>query len=180
LPSRIALGAQNLYPEKEGAFSGEVSPTMHLNVGCKYVILGHSERRHKLGESDPFITQKVLVAPASGLYVIFCVGETLVPEAVCGRTSDDLPEAHTRPALVHSPREYLVGGRGRHANRGDPDCGFWDIYGTTSMEMGAVRVGLCSGLGPRERPRETARLLGLGSHKTRGKTQSHGPASARY
>jgi triosephosphate isomerase (TIM) len=75
--SRVALGAQNLYPEKEGAFTGEVSPTMLLDVGCKYVILGHSERRHKLGESDTFINQKVRVALAAGLDVILCVGETL-------------------------------------------------------------------------------------------------------
>jgi triosephosphate isomerase len=75
--SRVALGAQNLYPEKEGAFTGEVSPTMLLDVGCKYVILGHSERRHKLGESDAFINQKVRVALDAGLDVILCVGETL-------------------------------------------------------------------------------------------------------
>ena len=75
--SRVALGAQNLYPEKEGAFTGEVSPTMLLDLGCKYVILGHSERRHKLGESDAFINQKVRVALAAGLDVILCIGETL-------------------------------------------------------------------------------------------------------
>jgi len=75
--SRVLLGAQNLYPEKEGAFTGEVSPTMLLDVGCKYVILGHSERRHKLGESDAFINQKVKAALAAGLDVILCVGETL-------------------------------------------------------------------------------------------------------
>jgi len=75
--SRVALGAQNLYPEKEGAFTGEVSPTMLIDLGCKYVILGHSERRHKLGESDTFINQKVRVALTAGLDVILCVGETL-------------------------------------------------------------------------------------------------------
>ena len=75
--SRIKLGAQNLFPEKEGAFTGEVSPTMLLDLGCKYVILGHSERRHKLSESDTFINQKVIVALAAGLDVILCVGETL-------------------------------------------------------------------------------------------------------
>lgn len=73
----VALGAQNLYPEKEGAFTGEVSPAMLLDVGCKYVILGHSERRHKMGESDTFINQKVRAALAAGLEVILCVGETL-------------------------------------------------------------------------------------------------------
>src|SRR5206468_7599100 len=71
------LGAQNLYPEKEGAFTGEVSPIMLLDVGCRYVILGHSERRHKLGETDAFINRKVQAALAAGLHVILCVGETL-------------------------------------------------------------------------------------------------------
>jgi len=74
---RVALGAQNLYPEPEGAFTGEVSPTMLLDLGCKYVILGHSERRHILGESDAFINQKVRATLSAGLDVILCVGETL-------------------------------------------------------------------------------------------------------
>jgi triosephosphate isomerase len=74
--SPVALGAQNLYPEKEGAFTGEVSPTMLVDLGCRYVILGHSERRHILGESDAFINEKVRVALAAGLKVIFCIGET--------------------------------------------------------------------------------------------------------
>jgi len=71
------LGAQNVYPEAEGAFTGEVSPTMLLDLDCKYVIVGHSERRHKLGESDAFINRKVTCALALGLDVILCVGETL-------------------------------------------------------------------------------------------------------
>jgi triosephosphate isomerase len=75
--SPVALGAQNLYPENEGAFTGEVSPTMLLDVGCRYVIVGHSERRHILGESDAFIHRKVIAALSAGLSVIFCVGETL-------------------------------------------------------------------------------------------------------
>ena len=75
--SKVALGGQNCYVEKEGAFTGEVSPAMLVDVGCKYVILGHSERRHKLGESDAIIKQKVKAALAAGLDVILCVGETL-------------------------------------------------------------------------------------------------------
>jgi triosephosphate isomerase len=75
--SRVGLGAQNMYPEKEGAFTGEVSPAMLLDVGCRYVIIGHSERRHKLGESDAFLNQKVKAGLSAGLDVIFCVGETL-------------------------------------------------------------------------------------------------------
>jgi triosephosphate isomerase len=75
--SPVALGAQNCYNEKEGAFTGEVSPVMLADVGCRYVILGHSERRHKLGERDDFINRKVHAALAAGLEVIVCVGETL-------------------------------------------------------------------------------------------------------
>ena len=75
--SVVALGAQNMYFEKEGAFTGEVSPTMLLDVGCRFVILGHSERRHKLGEDNAFINRKVQAALTAGLSVIFCVGETL-------------------------------------------------------------------------------------------------------
>lgn len=74
--SSVELGAQNLYPEEEGAFTGEVSPSMLMDVGCTYVIVGHSERRHVLGESDTFVNQKVRFALASGLKVILCVGET--------------------------------------------------------------------------------------------------------
>src|SRR5436305_8246655 len=75
--SPVALGAQNLYPAKEGAFTGEVSPTMLIDVGCRYVILGHSERRHVLGETDEFINRKVKAALEAGLEVILCIGETL-------------------------------------------------------------------------------------------------------
>jgi triosephosphate isomerase len=75
--SSVALGAQNCYPEKEGAFTGEVSPAMLVDVGCRWVILGHSERRHVLCENDAFINRKIKSALTSGLGVIFCVGETL-------------------------------------------------------------------------------------------------------
>jgi triosephosphate isomerase (TIM) len=75
--SRVALGAQNCYHEKEGAFTGEVSPQMLLDVGCTYVILGHSERRQKLGETDALINRKLQAALAAGLRVILCIGETL-------------------------------------------------------------------------------------------------------
>ncbi|HZY84378.1 MAG TPA: triose-phosphate isomerase [Gemmataceae bacterium] len=75
--SPVALGAQNAYPEKEGAFTGEVSSWMLADVGCRYVILGHSERRHKLGETDEFISRKVHAVLVAGLRVILCVGETL-------------------------------------------------------------------------------------------------------
>jgi triosephosphate isomerase (TIM) len=123
--SRIALGVQNLFPEKEGAFTGEVSPTMLLDLGCKYVILGHSERRHTLGESDTFINQKVRVALAAGLYVIFCIGETLdqreadQTEAVIDRQliqglADVSTDTLTRLSIAYEP-VWAIGGHGHHA-----------------------------------------------------------------
>ncbi len=75
--ANVALGAQDVYVEKEGAFTGEVSPAMLLDVGCRYVIIGHSERRHVLHENDQLINRKVHAALAAGLHVILCVGETL-------------------------------------------------------------------------------------------------------
>ena len=75
--SPIALGAQNMYPEDEGAFTGEVSPKMLKAAGCRYVILGHSERRQYFHESNEFINRKAKKAIASGLIPIICVGETL-------------------------------------------------------------------------------------------------------
>ncbi|NMC21205.1 MAG: triose-phosphate isomerase [Thermogutta sp.] len=74
--SRVALGAQNLYPEPKGAFTGEISPLMLKDVGCTFVILGHSERR-AMGESSDFVNEKVFAALEAGLKPIVCVGETL-------------------------------------------------------------------------------------------------------
>jgi triosephosphate isomerase len=83
--SRIQLGAQNMFYENDGAFTGEVSGQMLKDVGCRHVILGHSERRHVIGESDEVINRKVLKALADGLGVIFCVGE-LLEERKAGKT----------------------------------------------------------------------------------------------
>ncbi len=79
--SVVGLGAQNLYPEKEGAFTGEVSPVMLADIGCQYAIVGHSERRQKFGETDAFINKKVHAGLAAGLKIILCIGETLAERA---------------------------------------------------------------------------------------------------
>jgi triosephosphate isomerase len=75
--SSVLLGAQDVSSEKKGAFTGEVSPAMLLESGCKFTIIGHSERRHILGESDLTINHKVHTALEEGLFVVLCMGETL-------------------------------------------------------------------------------------------------------
>ncbi len=85
--SGVALGAQNMYHEASGAFTGETSPGMLKDVGCGYVILGHSERRHILGECDEDINKKTLAALAAGLCPIVCVGEQL-SEREAGSTEE--------------------------------------------------------------------------------------------
>ena len=75
--TEVRLGAQNMYFEPKGAFTGEVSPLMLTEVGCHYVILGHSERREYFGETDALINQKIKAAFQYDLIPILCVGESL-------------------------------------------------------------------------------------------------------
>ncbi|HSP06681.1 MAG TPA: triose-phosphate isomerase [Acidobacteriota bacterium] len=75
--SRIGLGAQNLFWEDKGAFTGEISPVMLKDAGCKYVIIGHSERRQYFSETDQTVNRKIAAALKHGLLPVVCVGETL-------------------------------------------------------------------------------------------------------
>jgi triosephosphate isomerase len=81
----VGLGAQNLYAADDGAFTGEVNAGMLTDVGCRYVILGHSERRALMGETDEQVNQKLNAALAGNLIPIVCVGETL-EDREAGRT----------------------------------------------------------------------------------------------
>ncbi len=74
--SPVALGAQNLYWEKEGAFTGEISPSMLVAAGCRYVIIGHSERRQYFNETDETVNNKIKSAVSYGLIPVMCIGET--------------------------------------------------------------------------------------------------------
>ena len=120
--SNIEVGAQNLYPAEEGAYTGEVSPKMLLDVGCQYVILGHSERRQYFQESDAFVNEKVKAALDYGLKLILCVGETLeqreqgrqrsVVSAQVGRDLEDVSaDAMKRVAIAYEPIWAIGTGR---------------------------------------------------------------------
>jgi triosephosphate isomerase (TIM) len=94
--STVGLGAQNCYHEAKGAFTGEISPAMLVDLGCRYVILGHSERRAIFKESSHDVNRKVSAALGAGLTPIVCVGETL-EERKANRTT-----AVVREQIEHS------------------------------------------------------------------------------
>lgn len=102
--SSIKLGAQNLYYEEKGAYTGEVSPLMLAEL-CEFVIIGHSERRQYFNETDEIIAKKVGAALKVGLKPILCVGETL-QENEAGKTEERLIKQLSSP----STRIYYLGG----------------------------------------------------------------------
>lgn len=104
--SPVALGAQNCHFEAKGAFTGEISPLMLAELGCRYVILGHSERRAHGGETDDLIARKLRAARAHGLRPILCVGENLA-ENEAGRT-DAVVGHQVRAALAGATPEQIA------------------------------------------------------------------------
>jgi len=103
--TEIGLGAQNLHWEEKGAFTGEVSPGM-VKEFCKYVIIGHSERRTYFGETDETVNKRTLAALARGLVAIVCIGETLA-ENEAGQTAAVI-ERQIREGLKNIPAEQLT------------------------------------------------------------------------
>lgn len=87
--SNVAIGGQNLYWEKEGAYTGEICTSMLLAIGCTHIIIGHSERRQYFGETDDTVNLKLKAALEAGLTPIVCVGEVL-EEREAGATEDVL------------------------------------------------------------------------------------------
>ena len=97
--SRVAVYAQNMHQQREGAFTGEVSAPMLVDVGAQGVILGHSERRQYFGETDKALAQKVPIALEAGLVPILCVGET----------EDEREAGDTERTLRHQVQEDVAG-----------------------------------------------------------------------
>lgn len=87
--TNVKLSAQNVFYEEKGAFTGEVSPAMLIDVGCEYVIIGHSERRQYFHETDEIVNKKIRASQKNELSVIFCIGESL-SQREAGKTYDVL------------------------------------------------------------------------------------------
>jgi triosephosphate isomerase len=102
----VALGAQNLYWESSGAFTGEISGPMLREVGCTHVIIGHSERRQHFAETDYTVAKKVAAAVAAGLIPVVCVGETLAQREA--GTTFEVIRRQVAGGLVELPAEAFA------------------------------------------------------------------------
>lgn len=114
--SPIGLGAQNMHWKSEGAYTGELSGAMLVDAGCTHVILGHSERRHGLGETDGQVNDKLQAALAAGLIPIVCIGET-IDERQADRT-EDVVEAQLAGSLAGLSAELMRGSCWRMSRSG--------------------------------------------------------------
>jgi triosephosphate isomerase len=103
----VALASQNVYFEESGAFTGEVSPGLLLDVGCSYAIVGHSERRQFFGETDAMLNRKATAAIKAGLNVIFCIGESLA-QRESGKTNEHLAGQLTEGLIGLSPANLVI------------------------------------------------------------------------
>lgn len=141
--SHVALGAQNVFWEERGAFTGEISPGMLKDAGCEWVIVGHSERRHVLCETDDMVNKKVKASLDSGLNVIMCVGETL-DERESGkyikRVADQV-QLGLKDVELKSPHKLVVAyepvwaiGTGKHATPDEAN----DVQGTIREITGNI------------------------------------------
>ncbi len=117
--SRIGVAAQNCHWEVSGAFTGEISPEMIKELGCRYVIIGHSERRQYFGETDETVNRRLHAAHRAGLHPIVCIGESL-QQREAGRTMEvvtsqlkgglkDLPDAKMRGTTVAYEPVWAIG-----------------------------------------------------------------------
>ena len=154
---RISVGAQNLFYEKSGAYTGEVSADMLKDLGVKYVIIGHSERRQYFGETDFTVNKKVLAALEAGLHPIICVGESLeqretgitdewialqVKSALYGVPADKL----RRCIIAYEPIWAIGTGKTATADQAEEVCAairkvVGELYGADAAKALTVQYG---------------------------------------
>ncbi|MDF2929247.1 triose-phosphate isomerase [Anaerospora sp.] len=153
----LRLGAQNMHWEAQGAYTGEISPAMVKEVGCTYVIIGHSERRQYFGETDDTVNKKVKAAIAAELIPIMCVGETLeqreagITEGVVGRqvrqgltglTAEQIAEM----VIAYEPVWAIGTGRTASSEDANAVCRYirqvvTELAGTDSAEKVRIQYG---------------------------------------
>ena len=153
----LRLGAQNMHWEAQGAFTGEIAPAMVKEVGCTYVIIGHSERRQYFGETDDTVNKKVKAAFANELIPIMCVGETLeqreagITEGVVGRQVRQgltglSAEQVAEMVIAYEPVWAIGTGRTASAEDANAVCRFIrqvvaEITGAESAEKVRIQYG---------------------------------------
>lgn len=141
--SRVMLAAQNVFWEDRGAFTGEISPAMLVDAGCKWVIIGHSERRGILGETDTVVRKKIKASLSDGLNVIVCVGETLQEREV-GKTIK-IVQSQVESALMDleldDPQRFVIAyepvwaiGTGKNATPKEAE----DVHATIREITGSI------------------------------------------
>lgn len=166
--SRVKLGAQDVFWEEKGAYTGEVSPSMLLDAGCSYVIIGHSERRQILGERDVDINRKLKAALEGGLTPILCVGETLQEreihralEIVKGQINEALRGLKMEaPTLVVAYEPVWAIGTGVNASPDDAQEMIGFIRSLLARNLGETLAGVIRILyGGSVKPENTAQFL---------------------
>jgi triosephosphate isomerase len=167
----IAIAAQNLYFERDGAFTGEVSAAMIKDAGADFVIIGHSERRRLFGESDAMVNRKLRAALSAGLEAIVCIGETLA-ERESGHTLEVLDrqiktgldgatgEEIARLVIAYEPVWAI--GTGKNATAAEADEAHQHIRGRLRQWFGGAWADRCRILyGGSVKPENIRELIGL-------------------
>ena len=154
---RVSVGAENVFYEKSGAFTGEVSADMLKDLGVKYVIIGHSERRQYFGETDFTVNKKVLAALEAGLNPIICVGESLeqrelgitmelialqIKSALAGVSAEKLRKC----VIAYEPIWAIGTGKTATAEQAEEVCAqirkvIGEVYGEAVAEATTVQYG---------------------------------------
>jgi len=149
---QAALGAQNLHEDDQGAFTGEVSGAMLAELGCRYVIVGHSERRHLMGETNERVGLKAVQAQRCGLTPILCVGETLEErdggrelEVVARQLEAGLTGANLSAGVVIAYEPVWAIGTGRTATPEQADQMHALIRERVALPAGAGRIRILYG-----------------------------------
>jgi len=166
----IGLGAQNCYFETEGAYTGEVSPTMLAKLHVQYVIVGHSERRQLMGETDEIVAKKLRAVLAAGMHPIVCVGETL-EQREAGET-DDFVAGQVRAAFLSVPAEKAEQcvvayepiwaiGTGRNATPDDANATIGVVRSTLRELIGATADEMRILYGGSMKPGNAAELMAM-------------------